>query len=160
VVVLDLKGDRALFRTAEIEARRSGATFKWFTNRREVSSFVFNPFLQSHIPRLTPNQVTQAVLQGLSLDYGESYGKAFFTAMSEAALLAALRTRRIHSFPELRRQLKMMAEVGNIGRDLARDSRPLSALVTRLCEAHALNLTEADLAGARAAWDARIDAPD
>src|SRR5205807_2203571 len=97
-----------LFQTTAIEAERSGAGFKWFTNRREVSSFVFNPFRQSHVPRLTPNQVTQAVLQGLSLDYGEAYGKAFFTAMSEAALLKVIQDQRIGSFLELRRHLEAM----------------------------------------------------
>lgn len=161
VVVLDLKGDRALLRTAEIEARRSGADFKWFTNRREVSSFVFNPFRQSHLPRLTPNQVTQAVLQGLSLDYGEAYGKAFFTAMSEAALLKVIQQKQVGSFLELRTHLERMGSSGDRKeKDLARDSRHLAALVNRLCEAYPLNVTEAALARTPSVWDARIDAPE
>lgn len=152
VVILDLKGDRAMLRTAEIEAKRSGAEFKWFTNRREVSSFVFNPFGQSHVARLTPNQRTQAVLQGLSLDYGDAYGKSFFSAMNEATLLNVLSRRMIGSFVELSRFLR--------NQTAAKDSRHLAALVERLCEIYPLNLTEADLADNPTAWNERIDAPD
>ena len=47
---------------------------------------------------MTPNQQTQLVLEGLSLDYGDAYGRGFFSAMSETVLLNLLERFR---YPEL-----------------------------------------------------------
>jgi hypothetical protein len=41
VVIVDCKGDMALFNTARLEAERAGRKFKWFTNRQGHSTYVF-----------------------------------------------------------------------------------------------------------------------
>ena len=43
VVIVDCKGDMAIFNTARAEAERAGRKFKWFTNRLGHSTDVFNP---------------------------------------------------------------------------------------------------------------------
>jgi hypothetical protein len=161
VVVLDLKGDRALFETAQLEAGWSGADFRWFTSEIGLSSHVFNPFEQSHFQRMTPNQQTQLILEGLSLDYGDAYGRGFFSAMSETVLLNILRTFEVHSFKQLHQLLtdKHANELaGNA--DIIKDARHLIALSARLASISALNVTKADLAERPKAREACIDMAD
>ena len=49
VIVLDLKGDMALFNTVRLETQRSGRKFKWFTNKPYRSSYIFNPWRQAYL---------------------------------------------------------------------------------------------------------------
>ena len=43
VVIVDCKGDMALFNSTRDEAERAGRKFRWFTNRLGHSTYVFNP---------------------------------------------------------------------------------------------------------------------
>src|SRR5690349_12717451 len=56
IVIIDLKGDMALFEAVRIEAERSGRTFKHFTNMLGRSSHVFNPLQQINSPRTSISQ--------------------------------------------------------------------------------------------------------
>jgi len=161
VVVLDLKGDRALFETARLEANCSRADFRWFTSEIGQSSHVFNPFEQSHFQRMTPNQQTQLVLEGLSLDYGDAYGRGFFSAMNETVLLNILRTFEVHSFKQLHELLiDKHANLLAGNPENLKDARHLIALVARLASISPINVTKADLAQRPQARDARIDMGD
>ncbi len=158
VIVLDLKGDMALFETARLEAERSRRPFKWFTNVAERSSFAFNPFLQTHFPTMNPNQQTQTVLQALSLDYGEAYGRGFYSAMNEVVLLNYLKHFQLRSFRELHRLLSDQGSYGQIGESADwKNARHLAALVSRLASIPALNRTPEELATQPEAFDERID---
>lgn len=161
VVILDLKGEDWLFHTIHDEARHAGRKFRWFTTFPNKSSYVFNPFLQSHWSQLSPEQCSQVILQALSLDYGLGYGRGFFSAMNETVLLALLREYEIKSFRDLYRELEdSTAHTAAGGRSNDwRDARHLTALVNRLAAAHALNLTEADLEAKPEAWREAIDMP-
>ncbi len=87
VVIIDLKGDQALFETCRREAARTRKLrFRWLTNEVGKTTFGFNPFLQSHNTKMTREQLTQELLQGMSLDYGIRYGAGYFTAMNEIVM--------------------------------------------------------------------------
>ncbi|MBX3412410.1 MAG: TraM recognition domain-containing protein [Pirellulales bacterium] len=161
VVIIDLKGEDWLFHATRDAAQKAGRKFRWFTIVPDDSSYVFNPFTQSHWSQLSPEQCTQVILQALSLDYGIGYGRGFFSAMNETVLLRLLREYEINSFEALYRKLEDSAPTkaaGGQATDL-RDARHLTALVNRLSAAHALNLTEQDLADKPEAWDNAIDMP-
>lgn len=162
VVILDLKGEDWLFHTVYDEAKRAGRKFRWFTTFPNATSHVFNPFLQSHWSRLSPEQCSQVILQALSLDYGLGYGRGFFSAMNETVLLTLLREYEIKSFRDLFRELEdslAHTSAGGKAKDW-QDARHLTALVNRLAAAHALNLTEADLEQKPEAWQNAINMPD
>ncbi len=101
VVILDLKGDPAMFHGARIEAEEAGLPFRWFTNQKGLSTYVFNPFLQSHVPCLTTTQWSQTLNQALSTDYGEGYGQSYFSGENERVLTTLLDAFDISSFRQL-----------------------------------------------------------
>lgn len=159
VLVLDLKGDRSLFETARLEAAAAGAEFRWFALETGLSSHVFNPLEQAHFARLTPNQKTQLILEGLSLNYGDAYGRGFFSAMNEVVLLNLIRHYPIPSFDRLHDLLcdkaAYLAAGGNS--DDWKKAQHVTALVDRLASIHALNVTAAELAQRPQARAAAID---
>jgi Type IV secretion-system coupling protein DNA-binding domain len=141
VVIVDLKGDKALFEMCRREAARSQLRFRWISNEVGHNSFVFNPFLQSHNQRLSTQQFVDELLQGLSLDYGLAYGAGYYTAMNQIVLTNVLKHVRVRSFRELDGYLenqKFYAKVGH-AEDWAQ-ARHLGALVTRLAATEAVNV--------------------
>lgn len=158
VLVLDLKGDRALFDTARKEAQVAKAEFRWFSLEAEHSSHVFNPLEQSHFARITPNQKTQLILEGLSLNYGEAYGRGFYSAMNEVVLLNLLRNYPATNFRKLHELLNDKQAYAAVGNPKDWDkAQHLTALVDRLASIHALNVTERELAELPAVQAAAID---
>ncbi|MBX9681649.1 MAG: type IV secretion system DNA-binding domain-containing protein [Gemmataceae bacterium] len=141
VVIVDLKGDMSLFETMRREAERNGREFRWFTSEPGKSSFSFNPFLQSHLTLLTPEQRTESLLQAMSLDYGLGYGKSYFTAMNEVVLKNLLKAYDIRSFKDLEGYLADPAAYHELGekRDFEQ-ARHLAAIVSRLAGMLPLNL--------------------
>ena len=143
VVIVDLKGDKALFETCRREAERTGKLkFRWISNEVGQSTFGFNPFLQSHNAKLSVEQLSQQLLQGLSLDYGIQYGAGYFTAMNEIVLNNVLREAGARSFAELGEHLSDRRWYATIGHeDDWKQARHLSALVKRLGSSQSINLT-------------------
>ncbi len=87
VVVLDLNGEMPLFVNTREAVREfneghpgRALEYRWFTNFPGRSTYLFNPFLQSHVPRVTAHQHVEIILQSLGLEYGEGYGPAWFSA--------------------------------------------------------------------------------
>ena len=142
VVIVDLKGDRALFETCRREAARTKKLrFRWLSNEVGKSTFAFNPFLQSHNRLLTAEQLTQELLQGLSLDYGLEYGAGYFTAMNEIVLNNVVKSTGARSFRELNRWLSDRDWYETIGHaEDWRQARHLGALVSRLAASEAINV--------------------
>lgn len=141
VVIVDLKGDKALFELCRREAAHAQLRFRWVSNEVGHSSFVFNPFLQSHNQRLSVHQFVDEILQGLSLDYGIAYGAGYFTAMNQIVLTTLLKHVRVRSFRELDRHLqnqRLYAKFGH-AEDWAQ-ARHLGALVSRLAASEAVNV--------------------
>lgn len=92
VIIVDAKGDPFLMNLARREARRAGRKFKWFTNKPGHSTFIFNPFLQKHLTRLSLEETVGVLLQCFNLFHGTDYGRAWFTANSHALFRRAVTT--------------------------------------------------------------------
>ncbi|MCC6968956.1 MAG: TraM recognition domain-containing protein [Phycisphaerales bacterium] len=90
IVIIDLKGDPALFHTAKIEAEARGVEFRFFTPEKNRTSHYFNPFLSLNAENRSEIQLCQILLEALSLNHGEGYGRAYYSRQSRAHLLAAL----------------------------------------------------------------------
>lgn len=145
VIVFDLKGDRALFNAAKDEARAAGVPFKWFTNIVGKSSFVFNPLAQSHLHRLTTDQLTQGILQALDLEHGQAYGRGHFSALNDVVLGGYLRKYRnqVGSFKELSSYVSDRNAYRNISQDDEdwRNTRQLANLVEKIAHVGPMNET-------------------
>lgn len=115
IVILDLKGDPALFEGARLSVeaanrrhpwKKHRLPFRWFTNMTGRSTYAFNPFLQAHVADLTIQQRASIILQSLGLDYGEGYGTAYFSSIHRDILTKVLRDEPgINSFRKLRKYL-------------------------------------------------------
>ena len=90
IVVLDLKGDAALFQGMRQEAEEAGLPFKWFTNQYNHSTYVFNPFTQLHMKELAFYQRADVLLHALSLAYGTEFGQSYFGGMNREVFSRAL----------------------------------------------------------------------
>ena len=164
VLIIDLKGDRSLFEAAREEAGAAGIPFKWFTNITGFSSFVFNPLRQSHVPFMTTNQLTQGILQALSLEYGEDYGRGYFSALNELVLATYMKHHRRHigSFKELHKFVSDRDAYRAIGSlDDWEKTRHLASIVDKLAQVEPLNVVAEDFrADPRApVIDHQIDLP-
>jgi len=116
--------------------------FRWLSNEVGKTTFGFNPLGQSHNRLLSVEQLTQQILQGLSLDYGIQYGAAYFTAMNEIVLSNVLKETGARSFRELSEHLADRSWYGSIGHvDDWSQARHLGALVSRLTASEAINVT-------------------
>ncbi|MBU0716956.1 MAG: hypothetical protein KJ749_01800 [Planctomycetes bacterium] len=144
VVLIDLKGDMALFEAARLGAERSGVPFKWFTNRPRSATFAFNPFLQSHMKDITRPQLAQILLKSLGLEYGEGYGPAYFSSIHRDVLTKLLTEyREIDSFERLRHFLSKAKEHVDITREQRDRATHLMSVVNTLATFEALNVTPA-----------------
>lgn len=92
MVILDLKGDPALFHTVRAEAEARGQEFRFFTPERDLATHVFNPFSNFASQSRTLLQVCQLILDALGLNHGEGYGRSYFTRQNREALFDALNT--------------------------------------------------------------------
>lgn len=154
IVIIDLKGDRALFHGAKHEAEKAGLPFKWFTNIREHATFAFNPFQNPHIRNLTTAQRTEVFLQALGLQYGEFYGGGYFSSINQTVLRRYLHTYHpdIFSFQDLASKLQSPALYQATFRDSGvhqarrnewREAGHLFARVDSLAALTSINLTPA-----------------
>jgi hypothetical protein len=107
LVILDLKGDAALFNTVKREAEARGQKFKFFTTEKDAPTFRFNPFRGFDRKSRTVAQLCQLVLDALSLNHGKGYGRSYYTERSRSILSKTLkRDIPINSFDDLHNQLK------------------------------------------------------
>ena len=90
IVILDLKGDSALFNTAREEAALRGQEFRFFTLEKDQPSNFFNPFRQYERKFRTDIQVCQLLLDSLSLNHGEGYGRGYYSKRNRRLLLNAI----------------------------------------------------------------------
>lgn len=145
IVIIDLKGDRSLFRGAQIEANKAGIPFKWFTNVPGFSTYVFNPFHQSFLEHLTINQQTDVILQSLGLEHGEGYGLLHFSLAHRKVLFEALRINPgVKSFRELQNTLRKKDLLANLTKKDCEEAADLFILIDSLVHFEALNITPED----------------
>ena len=114
MVIIDLKGDPALFHTVhhEVEERRRqmGITdpldpryaFRFFTSEKGKATHHFNPFKSLETTSRSLIQVCHLFLDSLSLSHGEGYGRSYYSRKNRYLLYEALDEEpRPRSFEEL-----------------------------------------------------------
>lgn len=102
IVILDLKGDQALFHTVKYEAERRGQIFKFMVMEKDAPTYRFNPFRGFDRSSRTVAQLCQLILDALSLNHGKGYGRSYYTERSRSILSTTLkRNENISSFTEL-----------------------------------------------------------
>ncbi|MEQ9616819.1 MAG: type IV secretion system DNA-binding domain-containing protein [Phycisphaerales bacterium] len=132
IVILDLKGDPTLFHTVREESRKrreaAGITddsdpryaFRFFTPSPHQSSHVFNPFDSMKSDSRTDMQLCNLLLDSLSLNHGEGYGRSYYSRRSRMLLQQALTHEDAHSarptsISELNEKLKrFMLKQGHV----------------------------------------------
>lgn len=106
VVILDLKGDAALFHTVKHEAEARGQTFRFFTTEKNAPTYRFNPFRGFDRDSRSVAQLCQLILDSLSLNHGKGYGRSYYTERSRNVLSTTLhKYRDISSFQDLHEAL-------------------------------------------------------
>jgi len=118
IVVIDLKGDPALFHTVKIEAEARGAEFRFFTPEKGRASHYFNPFDSMASENRTDIQLTNLFLDALSLNHGEGYGRGFYSRQSRQLLYDALTSKdKPRSFKDLYEVVKKLRGVSDAYKD-------------------------------------------
>lgn len=103
ILILDLKGDDALFHGIRHEAR--GLPFRWYRDQVGLATHGFNPLLQSHLTQCDAAQKARAVMDAFGLRAGDGFGERYFADIQEAVV------RRVFElYPNLR-SLKEMHDV-------------------------------------------------
>lgn len=90
IVVIDLKGDPALFHTVKAEAEARNLEFRFFSPEKNRPSHYFNPFASLDAENRTEIQLCHILLDALSLNHGEGYGRGYYSRQSRRLLYAAL----------------------------------------------------------------------
>ncbi|MBX3394330.1 MAG: TraM recognition domain-containing protein [Phycisphaerae bacterium] len=155
VVIIDLKGDPALFEGTRLAVKAANLRqknknnriqFRWFTNVPGRTTFGFNPFLQSHMEHMTLSQKASVLLQSLGLDYGEGYGTSYYSAVHRDTLVKVLRDDpRINSFRALQKyfvdDLRSRRHDLHIDKKQLEEAAHLYTVVDSLSEFDALSIT-------------------
>jgi hypothetical protein len=140
IVIIDLKGDPALFHTIRHECdqrrKRHGVTdpedpryaFRFFTPEAGQDSHSFNPFASMDSKRRSPMQLCELILDSLALAHGEGYGRSYYTRRNRMMLYEALQDpAKPRSFEDLYEVLQKLAR-----REGAADVFELAATVQSL----------------------------
>lgn len=102
VIVLDLKGDAALFHTVRTEAEARGQKFEFFSTEKDAPTYRFNPFRGFDRESRTVAQLCQLILDSLSLNHGKGYGRSYYTERSRSVLSLTLsKYKDVFSFDDL-----------------------------------------------------------
>lgn len=143
IVVLDLKGDPALFHGARDEAARAGIDFQYVTHEIGLSTCVFNPLLQSHLAEQGPARRAEILLDALALSFGEGYGKSYFSRTNRRVLARLFNAHPgIQSFRELYPHTLNVESMGRrrgLSSRMADDAGELFAVIESLASFDILN---------------------
>ncbi len=150
IVVIDLKGDQALLNGTRLDAEQNGLQFRWFTNQYALSTYAFNPFMQPYFAKLSPGQRAEILMDALSLQHGEGYGRSFYSKTNRRLLSRALEAfgDRVQSFADLDRVFQpknrdLSGRKFKISPTEARDGSELFATIESLAKLPQLNVTPA-----------------
>lgn len=83
LVFIDQKGDLASFWNCFTLAHEYGLPFKYLSTVPGNESYIFNPFRQSFLSRITEAQVSELFIQSAGMDFGEGHGPSFFMGKAE-----------------------------------------------------------------------------
>lgn len=113
VIVLDLKGDKALFHATKTAAEADGRRFRFLSDQAGDGYYFFDPFqMLTNNPSLATHYAA-AWVRALGLDYGLTYGGKYFTDQNIVLLTQAfedmIRRGSRHSLTELSANLSRHA---------------------------------------------------
>jgi len=97
ILILDLKGDMPMFQNTKIECERRRVKFKYFTLGFREASYVFNPFEQTHLVDVSPDQRADMLAQAMGIFYGHKYPEVFWSDINAQVFRALLLC-----YPEIR----------------------------------------------------------
>ena len=89
MLIIDLKGDTALFHTARLEARKRGKQFHLLTAMPGFDSSYFNPIQSLRSLWEEPPSLAETLCSALELYHGTGYGAGFYSAY-QASVLAGV----------------------------------------------------------------------
>ena len=92
VIIIDGKGDPALFQSSKIWTEEENRKFKWFTTANGKSTYLFNPFAQTHLQKMTLSEIVGLQLLSMNLFHGSGYGRSFFSAGTKEAINEGLKS--------------------------------------------------------------------
>ncbi|MBN2562355.1 MAG: hypothetical protein JXQ75_15630 [Phycisphaerae bacterium] len=123
MVIIDLKGDPALFHTVKKEAadrrQQLGITeaedphcaFRFFTSEKGKDTHHFNPFKSLESTSRSLIQLCHLFLDSLGLSHGEGYGRSYYSRKNRHLLYEALKADpQPRSFEELFERIMTRAE--------------------------------------------------
>lgn len=133
VVILDLKGDLALFNTVKLEAARRGQPFRFFSMDSRNATHVFDPFVDIRSQPRSVIEICELIIQSLNLYHGEHYGASYYSRQHRECLLTVLEDARENdrmpnTWAELMRLIKFKAT----GRNKVKDATELLSVVHAL----------------------------
>ena len=158
VIIVDLKGDMALFEAARDEAANAGLKFKHFTNELGKSSYTFNPITNVDHSSVSLNQVCETLWKPQPF-HGEGYGRSYYSRVARRWLSNALRQHRnLQTFEEL---YQIAADPDSFHDDKERhDAFELVAVIESLSTFDQLNVRRGDARYAEAAIENDLHVPD
>ncbi len=113
MVVIDLKGEYALFHTVREEVRkqaeREGRTledaFRLFTTEKDMATHYFNPVGDMTYPDRYVADLANLLLDALELNHGPGYGRSYYSRKNYMVLHNALQANDAATFDDLCEQL-------------------------------------------------------
>ncbi|QDV89919.1 hypothetical protein RAS2_09940 [Phycisphaerae bacterium RAS2] len=102
-LIIDMKGDLALFNTVRIECEKRGQACHYFSLSKGLATSYFNPITNLNVQDRPVVEFCELVLNALSLFHGLSYGRSYYSKQSRDLLIATLKslTRKPQSWEEL-----------------------------------------------------------
>lgn len=91
ILVIDLKGDDALFHGLRHAAAAGSIPFSWYREQLGCATFGFNPLLQSHLELLSPDHKAQMLMDAFGMSFKDSFGGQYYSDMHESVLYKLLR---------------------------------------------------------------------
>lgn len=111
IVVIDLKGDNALFHTVKTEAEIRGQKFRFLSIEETDDSDFFDPFQGVASRRHSPVQLANYYVEAFNLDYGLFYGAHYYTQENTSELLRALKRLLAQPAPTLKALQSLLSSV-------------------------------------------------
>lgn len=109
ILIIDMKGDLALFNTARDECARRGQPFHAFTLEQGMQSSYFSAIDNFDADRRPTVELTELTANALSLYHGATYGTSYFSAQHRDLLLNGFHSNpRPRTWTELHERLLAM----------------------------------------------------
>ena len=159
MMILDLKGDLAMFQNTRLECERRGVRFKYFSLGYRDASYAFNPFEQTHLRDVSPDQRADMLAQAIGILYGHKYPEVYWSDLNAQVFRALLLNYpEIRSFACFHHYIKDPSWYQHTGGKLDEWKRAshVKAAADKLARITPLNVTEKDTPSATVFRD-RID---